>query len=123
MKKEGKMLIITCDDERDIRESVRDVLTDDGFEVITAWDGRDLLNKLKTVKPDLILLDVIMPGLITKDILLEMHKRKLHIPIILLTVVRLAEQSKQIIGNSVVDYIEKPFENKDLVKRVRKALR
>ncbi len=123
MNKEGKNLILVCDDEEDIRQSVKDVLTDEGFDVITACDGKDLLDKLKKSKPDLILLDIIMPGLVTKEILSEMHKMKLHIPIIFLTIVRLAEQSKEIIGNSVVDYIEKPFDNKDLIKRIRKVLR
>lgn len=123
MKDGDKKLIIACDDEKDIRESVRDVLVDEGFNVVLAQEGKDLLNKLKKCKPDLILLDILMPGLITKEILAEMKKRKIHVPIIFLTVVRLAEQSKEIIGNSVVDYIEKPFDNKDLIKRVKKALR
>ena len=122
MKDGDKKFIIVCDDERDIRESVRDILNDEGFNVVLAENGKDLLNKLKKCKPNLILLDILMPGLITKEILSEMKKRRIHIPIIFLTVVRLAEQSKEIIGDSVVDYIEKPFDNKDLIKRVKKAL-
>ena len=123
MKKEdGKKLIIVVDDEQDIRESVKDVLLDEGFEVIVAKNGKDLLNKLETSKPNLILLDILMPGLVTKEILEEIDKRKLKIPIIFLSVVRLSESNKNIIGNNVKDYIEKPFNNNDLIKRVKKVL-
>ncbi len=117
-------LIITVDDEDDIRDSIQAVLKDEHFRVETAKDGQSLLDKLKKIKPDLILLDILMPGLTTREILEELHKRKDKTPIIFLTVVRLAEATKkQIVKGNMVDYIEKPFDNADLIKRIKKALR
>ncbi len=119
-----KFLILTVDDEKDIRDSVRSVLEDADFKVITAVDGRDCLKKLKMITPDLILLDILMPGLTTREILEQMRKKKIKIPIIFLTVVRLAEAAKkEIIKGYMADYIEKPFDNEDLVRRINKALK
>ena len=119
-----KPIILAVDDEEDIRTSVKQVLEDAGFEVVTANDGQDCLNKLKTLNPDLILLDVLMPGLTTKEIAAGIKKLKIKTPIIFLTVVRLAEAAKQeVLKGNMVDYIEKPFKNVDLVRRVKKVLK
>ena len=72
-----KPIILAVDDEEDIRTSVKQVLEDAGFEVVTANDGQDCLNKLKTLNPDLILLDVLMPGLTTKEIAAGIKKLKI----------------------------------------------
>ncbi|MBL7056636.1 response regulator [Candidatus Woesearchaeota archaeon] len=117
-------LILSVDDESDIRESVNDVLTDAGFKVITAKDGTSMLKKLEKIEPDLIILDILMPGMTTKEILAELKQRKIKIPIIFLSVVRLAEATKKhIIKGNMVDYIEKPFDNEDFIKKVKKALK
>ena len=117
-------LILSVDDEKDIRDSIQSVLEDEKFKVETAKDGKSMLKKLEKIKPDLILLDILMPGLTTREVLGELKKRKSKIPIIFLTVVRLAEATKKdIIKGNMVDYIEKPFDNADLIKRVKKALR
>jgi DNA-binding response OmpR family regulator len=119
-----KYLIMSVDDEADIRESVRTVLEDEGFEVVEAENGQDCLDKLKKIKPDLILLDVLMPGLTTKDIIKGVEKSKNRPKVIFLTVVKLSETTKKgFIKGAMVDYIEKPFDNNDLVKRVKKALK
>ncbi len=112
-------LILVVDDDKDIRDAVKAVLQDEGFMIETAKDGKDCLKKLKKLTPDLIILDILMPGLTTKEIIKGIKKR---IPIIFLTVVRLAEVTKKdLLKGKVVDYIEKPFRNDDLLKRVRKA--
>jgi DNA-binding response OmpR family regulator len=117
-------LIITVDDEKDIRDSVRVVLQDEGYKIETAENGNDLLKKLANIKADLILLDILMPGLTTREIVTELKKRKIKTPIIFLSVVRLSEAMKKDILKDahMVDYIEKPFDNADLIKRVKKAL-
>ncbi len=118
-KKEKDILVV--DDEQDIRISVQQVLKDAGFKVRIAKNGKDCLEKVKKKKPDLILLDILMPGLKTKEILAKLNKK---IPIIFLTVVRLSETTKEkLMGSNMVDYIEKPFTNKDLVRRIKKALK
>lgn len=117
----GLKKIIVVDDEKDIRESVKDVLQDNNFEVETAGNGKEFINKISKSKFDLIILDVLMPGLTTKEIISELQKKKISTPIIFLTVVRLADQTKESIPQ-MVDYIEKPFDNADLIKRIKKAL-
>ncbi len=115
--------IIVVDDEPDIRESVKNILEDNGIPVETAQNGNDFIKKISKDKFDLIILDILMPGLTTKEILSELEKKKIKTPIIFLTVVRFAEQTKDMIAPQMVDYIEKPFDNQDLIKRVKRALR
>jgi CheY-like chemotaxis protein len=119
---QSKKKIIVVDDEKDIRDAVSSLLNDYDFEVEIAKNGAELLKKLPKVKPDLILLDIIMPGLTTYEITTELEKRKDKTPIIFLTVVRFADQTKNIMTSNMVDYIEKPFDNKDLIKRIKNAL-
>jgi DNA-binding NtrC family response regulator len=115
--------IIVVDDEQDIRESVKDVLKDNNFEVETAENGKDFIQKISKKNFDLIILDVLMPGLTTREIITELEKRKIKTKIIFLTVVRLADQAKETITPQMVDYIEKPFDNDDLIRRIKKALK
>ncbi len=114
--------IIVVDDEFDIRESVKNILEDNHFKVETAKDGKDFIKKISKSKFDLIILDILMPGLTTKEIMLELAKKKIKTPIIFLTVVRFAEQTKEMIAPQMIDYIEKPFDNSDFISRVKKAL-
>ena len=115
--------IIVVDDESDIRESVKNILEDNNFKVETAKDGKDFIKKISKSKFDLIILDILMPGLTTKEIIAELNKKKIKTPIIFLTVVRFAEQTKEMIAPQMADYIEKPFDNSDFIARVKKALK
>jgi len=115
--------IIVVDDEEDIRNSVKNILEDNKFEVKTSENGKDFIKKISKEKFDLIILDVLMPGLTTKEIITELKKKKIKTPIIFLTVVRLADQTKETITPQMIDYIEKPFDNSDLIDRVKKALK
>lgn len=120
----GQKLILEVDDEADIRSTVKQVLEDEGYKVITAKDGKDCLAKIEKYNPSLILLDILMPGMTTKEILTELRKMKVKTPIIFLTVVKLAENGgKEMIKSRMKDYIQKPFENKDLIARVKKVLK
>ncbi len=118
--------IMVVDDEEDTRSTIKSVLEDEGLNVVSAVNGQDCLNKLKKIKPDLILLDIMMPGLTSKEIITAIRKKKYKpdIKIIFLTVVRFAEMTqKDIMNGDVVDFIEKPFDTPDLIKRIKKALK
>jgi CheY-like chemotaxis protein len=118
--------IMVVDDEEDTRLTVKSVLGDEGFKTVSAVNGQDCLNKLKKVKPDLILLDVMMPGLTSKEIITAIRKNKktAKVKVIFLTVVRFAEMTqKGLMGGNVVDFIEKPFDTPNLIKRIKKALK
>ena len=96
----------------------------EGFETLMAKDGDDFLEKIENFQPDLVTLDVMMPGLTTKEILEKLKDKNIDTKIILLTVVRFSDEEKEKIlqmGN-VVDYITKPFDIDELITAVKKHL-
>jgi DNA-binding response OmpR family regulator len=112
------------EDEQDIREMIDLYLQKEGFETSTAKNGADFLQKVDVFKPDLVTLDIMMPGLTTREIFAELKNKKTNPKIILLTVVRFSEEEKKKIfemGN-VVDYITKPFELDELSDAVHKQI-
>ena len=117
--------IMVVDDEPNLIELVQAILDSEGYEVITASSGRECLEKLKTVKPDLILLDMMMPGISGRETCekIRANPDTKDLKIVFLTVVRFSEVGKDILTKmDVLDYITKPFNNKEIVDRVKKAL-
>lgn len=112
--------ILMADDEKDIRDIVSWYLSREGFQVFTAADGNDAMDIEAQHLPDLLLLDVMMPGLSGWEIA-KMIKR--HVPIIFLTA--LGAENDRITGFNLGadDYITKPFSPRELVARVRVILR
>jgi DNA-binding response OmpR family regulator len=121
----GKIIarVMVVDDERDLREMIGILLKKEGFESQTAENGEDLLTKVEDFQPDLVTLDVMMPGLKTREILEKLKEKSPKTKIILLTVIRFSGKEKQKIykmGN-VVDYVKKPFDIDDLLYSIKKA--
>jgi len=117
--------IMVVDDEENLLELVKTLLEQEGFEVITASSGKECLEKLKKVKPDLILLDVMMPMMTGREVLEKIREnpKTKDLKVVFLTVVRYSEASKVNMKRlKVADYITKPFDNKDLVRRVKKLV-
>jgi len=114
--------IMVVDDEPDLREMLNLMLNKEGFETETAEDGSDFLNKLDNFDPDIVTLDIMMPGLTTSEILKELNGKKSKPKIILLTVVRYSEnEKKKICGmGNVVDYVTKPFDLDQLMDAIHK---
>jgi two-component system alkaline phosphatase synthesis response regulator PhoP len=114
--------IMVVDDEQDIREMLAIMISKEGYQTDTAANGSELLKKIDNFQPELITLDVMMPGMTTSEILEKLKDKKTKPKIILLTVVRYSEEEKQKIykmGN-VVDYMTKPFELDDLINTIQK---
>lgn len=114
--------IMIVDDELDLREMLRLMFHKEGFETEVAEDGTEFLNKIDSFDPDIVTLDVMMPGLTTKEILEKLKNMKRNPKIILLTVVRFSKEEKKKLlkmGN-VVDYVTKPFEIDDLMDSIKK---
>ena len=114
--------IMVVDDEPDLREMLNLMLHKEGFETDMAEDGSEFLDKLDSFNPDLVTLDVMMPGLTTSEILKKLEKKKSKPRIILLTVVRYSNEEKKKIlemGN-IVDYITKPFDFDQLMYTINK---
>ncbi len=115
-----KVLII--DDEAKIVEICQDYLKAAGFQVVTSLDGLAGLEKARVEKPDLVLLDLMLPGIDGLDICREL-RRETKIPIIMLTA--RVEETDKLIGLEIGadDYITKPFSPREMVARVRAVLR
>jgi DNA-binding response OmpR family regulator len=113
--------IMIVDDETDLREMLNLMIRKEGFETATAENGDDFLNKIDVFQPDLVTLDVMMPGLTTREILEKLPEKKTKPKIILLTVVRYSEEEKQkLYQKGIVDYVTKPFEMDNLIKTIQK---
>lgn len=114
--------ILVVDDDIEIRELLKEYLTKSGYEVTTAQHGIEMKAKLAVQYPDLILLDVMMPG---EDgfSLCKYVRRYSSVPIIMLTAV--SDETDQIIGLELGadDYIAKPFSPRQLLARIRALLR
>jgi len=123
-KKMSKEKILVIDDEENIANLVKDILESEGFEVTLAYDGEWALEKIHQITPDLVILDLRLPGMsgyqvcqkIREDISLA------HIPIIMLTAK--GSTSDKVIGLSFApdDYVTKPFQAEELVARVKTHL-
>ncbi len=119
---EKKKSILVVDDEKDIREVIEIYLINEGFDVITACDGLEALEKLKNEAIDLIILDIMMPKLDGIRTCLKIREEK-KMPIIMLSAK--SEDSDKILGLNIGadDYVVKPFNPLELVARVKSQIR
>ena len=115
-------LILVVDDEPKIVRLARDYLEKNGFRVVIAGDGPSALAMARRVHPDLIVLDLLLPGMDGREVC-RILRAESDVPIIMLTA--LSEESDQIVGLEIGadDYIVKPFSPRALVARVRALLR
>jgi DNA-binding response OmpR family regulator len=115
-------LILVVDDEPKIVRLARDYLEKNGFRVTTAADGQSALTVARREKPDLIILDLMLPILDGREVC-KVLRRESDVPIIMLTA--LAEEVDQVTGLEIGadDYITKPFSPRAMIARVRALLR
>lgn len=117
--------IMIVDDEESLIELVTAVLEQEGYEIITAMNGEEALERLKTDKPNLILLDMMMPGMSGREVCERIRKdsKTKDLKVAFLTVAKFSEAGEGVLKYlKVLDYITKPFDNADLVKRVKKMV-
>jgi len=115
-------IILVVDDKASVRKLVQEYLNEHGYKVVTASNGQEALFTTRYKKPDLILLDIMMPEMDGFEFI-RAHRRESETPIILLTA-RL-EESDKVIGLELGadDYVTKPFGMRELLARVRAVLR
>lgn len=119
------MKILLIDDDEALLTIFETALKQEGFSTVTAADGESGLQKAKTEKPDLILLDQILPDMRGNDIVktLKAEEGTKHIPMVVLSNFGQNELIKEAIAMGAVDYILKyQIEPKDLVQRVKELL-
>jgi DNA-binding response OmpR family regulator len=114
--------ILVTDDKASIRNLVREYLEAEGFRVVTASNGREALYSARQEKPDLILLDIMMPEMSGYEFI-KTYRKERQTPIILLTA-RIDETDKVLgLELGADDYVTKPFGMKELVARINAVLR
>lgn len=114
--------ILICDDDRDIRRALRIYLTGEGYRVLEAENGQQALEVLEGSQADLVLMDVMMPGLDGLAATMKLREGS-SVPVILLTAK--SEDTDKILGLTVGadDYVTKPFNPLELIARVKAQLR
>jgi UDP-3-O-acyl N-acetylglucosamine deacetylase len=117
-----KHKILVVDDDRKVRDSIRDVLVDEGFRVATAADGLEALAAVKREAPKLVLLDVWMAEVDGIEVLRRMRDAALDMPVIVLSGHGNVEMAVKATKLGAVDFIEKPFSIDGLLSSVRRAL-
>ena len=114
--------ILVVDDDDGIRSLVKKYLNENNYLVTTANSAEDASEKIKIIKFDMIILDIMMPGKSGLDFIKE-NKKKLETPIILLTAKSEAEERIEGLEIGADDYLPKPFEPKELILRIQNIIK
>lgn len=117
--------ILVVDDEQDIRTMLKSMLTETGYEVILAADGKEALRKIYLLKPDLVLLDISMPDIDGSEVCFELKKKEAtkHIPVIIITA--MSEKTGEFSGMRMIGgypTFAKPFDWEELLGTIREIL-
>lgn len=117
--------ILVIDDLPENVFMLQDRLENEGYNILTAYDGKSGIEKAHSDMPNLILLDIMMPGITGIEVckILVNDEKTKHIPIILVTAKAGAEDTKEGLEAGAFDYIKKPFNRVELLARVQSALK
>ena len=121
VRSEEESCILIVDDNRSTVRLAERVLQKEGYDVITAFDGLEGLRKVREEKPDLIILDIIMPELNGFQVL-DLVRQHTKAPVIMLTSEHDIDSVKSTLALGADDYVVKPFSIRDLLDRVREKL-
>ena len=116
-----KKRILVVDDDADIAKMLKVRLEAEGYEFMGAMEGKEMLEILKTKKPDVILLDIMLPNMDGYSILREMRKYEEYadIPVIILSAKEKKKMGDLFALEKVAFFIEKPFDTKDLLEKIK----
>lgn len=122
MRNEDKKILIV-DDEQPIRTLLEYNLKQSNYETLTAADGEEALEKIRAERPDLVLLDLMLPKLDGIDVCRQLRHEENHVPIIMLTA--RGEEPDKVLGLEIGadDYMTKPFSPREVLARVKAVLR
>jgi len=119
-----KKRVLVVDDDQDLLKMMKLRLEAEGYEFMSASDGLEMLDLLKKKKPDVILLDIMLPGMDGYSSLREMRKDDefKDIPVIVLSAKEKKKVGDLFALEKIAFFIEKPFDSKDLLQKVRSVL-
>ncbi len=115
--------ILICEDEKDVLESLRNMLIRKEYEVYTAVDGKESIDKAKEINPDLILLDIRMPKIDGLEVAKEVRKFDSRVKIIFITAFQSPQLQLEAAKYNISDYIVKPKSGEDIVKAIEQVLK
>ncbi len=123
MNEKTREKILIIEDEADLVKGLKLNLADEGYEVDWASDGREGLRRALEEAPDLVILDLMLPGMNGLEICRELRQKKTNIPIIMLTAK--GEEVDKVVGLEIGadDYMTKPFSIRELLARIKAHLR
>ena len=114
--------VLIVDDETTIIESLEGILSDDGFEVIHAFNGYEALKKIETQSPDIVLLDIWMPGMDGIETLKEIKKIAPSLPVVMITGHGTIESAVDATKSGAYDFLEKPLSIDKVMVTINNAL-
>jgi two-component system response regulator VicR len=115
--------IMVVDNEPDIVDLTRTVLEIGGYPVIPAYSGEECLEKMKNESVDLILLDIMMPGMSGWDVFNKIKQQHISTKVVFMSVLEISEKRKQVLlDEGLSDYIMKPYDKDTLLEKVDQIL-
>ena len=117
---QGRILVV--DDEESVRDLLQRVLKEAGYNVVTAANGQEALDKMSELSIGVVLLDIKMPGLDGFQVLDHIRQRS-NIPVIMLTAIGEVTNVRDSLALGADDYIRKPFKTRELLARIQAKLR
>ena len=114
--------VLIVDDEVSIIESLEGILSDDGFEVMHAFNGYEALKKIEKQSPDIVLLDIWMPGMDGIETLKEIKKTSPHLPVVMITGHGTIESAVDATKSGAYDFLEKPLSIDKVMVTINNAL-
>src|ERR1043166_3542327 len=115
--------ILVIDDDESLRDTIGVMLEQDGFRAVLAGDGRNGFDKAMTIKPDLVLVDLRLPGMTGIEICKQLRAAKVKTPIVVLSAVGDEVDKVLLLEIGADDYVVKPFGSRELLARIRALLR
>src|SRR5437588_1818241 len=120
---EDKKLILVADDDQSIRSLLQSFLESEGFRTVEAKAGREVIQLVTKVRPDVVIMDVRMPGMSGLDVLDQMKKMHIDdVPVLTMTAYGTSNIAIEAIQRGAYDYVTKPFELDDLLITVKRTL-
>ncbi len=116
--------IVACDNEKDIRDLIVHVLEEKGHKVTAVKDGSDCLKAMQGEKPDLVLVDIMMPDLSGWDVFNKIMKKNKKQKVAFISVLEISEaRKKELSKKGLVAYIRKPFSADEFLEKVNEILK
>lgn len=120
MEREVKILVV--DDEEPVLDFLKEVVESHGYGFLSARTGEEALNKIKEMQPDLVILDIVMPGLDGLEVLRQIRREHRELPVVMLTAYGTNEGVKEAMELNVAGFIPKGASVKETISKIRTVL-